>query len=152
MKTLIACARRLAARSALFAALAASAAAAAESFYAPDGVGASGYDVVAYFADGRATPGAAEFSAEYGGVTWRFADAQNRDAFAAAPEKYLPQYGGNCAYGVSKGYASPTDPTAWSIADGKLYLNYNDRVRALWLQDQDAYIRAADANWPALAK
>jgi YHS domain-containing protein len=124
----------------------------AGGFYAPDGVGASGYDVVAYFSEQRAAAGQKEFEAEYGGVLWRFASAENRDAFAAAPDKYLPQYGGHCAYGAAQGYLVKSEPTAWSIADGKLYLNYNIRIRERWLADRERYIQTANAKWPALSK
>ena len=64
-----------------------------------------GYDTVAYFADGQPQPGSAEFSHEWNGATWLFASAAHRDAFKAEPERYAPQFGGYCAYAVSKGHA-----------------------------------------------
>jgi len=109
-----------------------------------------GYDPVAYFTEGKPVKGKAEFSHPWKGATWRFASAANRDRFAAAPEKYAPQYGGYCAYGVASGYAVKTEPDAWSVVDGKLYLNYDRSVQASWVKDIPGYIRKADANWPAV--
>jgi YHS domain-containing protein len=111
------------------------------------GVGAGGYDVVAYFS-GQSAPGKAEITAEWNGATWRFANVQNKAAFEANPEKYAPQYGGYCAYAVSKGATAKGDPEAWTVVDGKLYLNFSTGVRETWRQDISANISAADANWP----
>ena len=78
------------------------------------------------------------------------ASAEDRDKFAAAPEMYTPQYGGYCAYAVSQGHTAPIDPEAWTIVDGKLYLNYSKGVQKKWNQDRVGYIRKADQNWPGL--
>ncbi len=107
-----------------------------------------GYDPVAYFTEGQPVKGKADFSHQWKGATWRFASAENRERFAAAPEKYAPQYGGYCAYGVAGGYTVKTEPDAWSVVDGKLYLNYDRSVQASWAKDPAGYIRKADANWP----
>jgi len=107
-----------------------------------------GYDPVAYFTEGRPVEGSRQFTHQWSGATWRFASAANRDRFAQAPEKYAPQYGGYCAYGVAGGYAVKIDPQAWSVVDGKLYLNYSRAVQADWKKDVPGYIRKADANWP----
>lgn len=107
-----------------------------------------GYDPVAYFAEGKPVKGNAQFTHAWKGATWRFASAANRDRFAAAPEKYAPQYGGYCAYGVASGYAVKTEPDAWRVVDGKLYLNYDRGVQASWAKDPAGYIRKADDNWP----
>src|SRR5919206_668298 len=107
--------------------------AAAENVYTKDGLGVGGYDPVAYFADGKALPGSAQFTHQYHGITYRFASAAHRDAFTADPEKYLPQYGGYCAYAMAKGALAKTDPEAFTVIDGKLYLNFNDGVRQRWL-------------------
>lgn len=109
-----------------------------------------GYDPVAYFTEGRPVEGSRQFSHSWNGATWRFASAANRDRFAQAPEKYAPQYGGYCAFGVAGGYAVKIDPQAWSVVDGKLYLNYSPAVQADWKKDVPGYIRKADANWPRL--
>ena len=116
--------------------------------FTAEGAAIRGYDPVAYFTEGRPVKGKAELTHQWNGATWRFASAANRDRFAQAPEKYAPQYGGYCAYGVSSGYAVKTEPDAWSVVDGKLYLNYDRGVQSSWLKDPPGYIRKADANWP----
>ena len=109
-----------------------------------------GYDPVAYFTVGRPVKGSKEFTHRWNGAEWRFASAESRDRFAAAPEKYAPQYGGYCAYGVASGYAVKIEPDAWRVADGKLYLNYDKSVQATWTSDIPGYIRKANANWPGV--
>jgi len=116
--------------------------------YTSWGAAIRGYDAVAYFTEGKPVAGSRQFTHQWKGATWRFASARNRDAFAAAPEKYAPQYGGYCAYGVANGYTVSTVPEAWSVVGGKLYLNYSLGVRADWLKDIPGHIRKADANWP----
>jgi YHS domain-containing protein len=114
-----------------------------------DGAGAiRGYDPAAYFTDGRPVKGSQQFTYAWKGATWRFATAANRDRFAADPEKFAPRYGGWCAYGVAGGYKASIDPEAWSIVDGRLYLNYSSGVRRDWVKDTAGYIRKADGNWP----
>ncbi|HXB44544.1 MAG TPA: YHS domain-containing (seleno)protein, partial [Puia sp.] len=66
------------------------------------------------------------------------------------PAKYAPQYGGYCAYGLTGNHKAPTEPDAWTIIDGKLYLNYNKEVQGIWNKKQKEYISTADKNWPAL--
>lgn len=114
------------------------------------GLALKGYDPVAYFTENKPVPGRADFTALYEGATYRFASAANRDAFAAAPEKYAPQYGGYCAFGLASGYKAPIEPDAWTVVDGKLYLNYNQSVRSRWSSDIPGYVRKADANWPTV--
>lgn len=114
------------------------------------GVAVEGYDVVAYFTQGKPVKGSKSFELEWMDATWRFASAAHRDAFAKAPYKYVPQYGGYCAFGVSRGYAVGIDPNAWKIVGGKLYLNYNADVQKEWQKDIAGHIKKADANWPKI--
>ena len=114
------------------------------------GLALKGYDPVAYFTEGKPVQGKPEFMARHEGATYRFASAANRDAFLAGPAKYAPQYGGYCAYGMASGYKAPIEPDAWTIVDGKLYLNYNRSVRGRWSSDIPGFIRKADANWPSV--
>jgi YHS domain-containing protein len=116
--------------------------------FASEGAAIRGYDPVAYFTAGKPVKGSPQFTLQWNGATWHFASAANRDAFRAEPAKYAPQYGGYCAYGAAQGYAVQTDPAAWRIVDGKLYLNYNAAVQSRWVQDIPGYIKAADKNWP----
>ncbi len=115
-----------------------------------EGVAVGGYDPVAYFTEGKPVKGSEEFTLKHDGATWRFASGENRDAFAADPAKYAPQYGGYCAYAVAKGSTAKAEPDAWTIHDGKLYLNFDKSVRAIWSKDIPGYIKKADANWPGV--
>lgn len=115
-----------------------------------DGVAIRGYDPVAYFRDSGPRPGKPEFSVRHGGAVWRFASAEHKALFEADPERYLPAYGGFCAYGTSRGYLVKIEPEAWSIVDGRLYLNYDLGVRETWARRTKTYIARADGNWPRL--
>ncbi len=111
-----------------------------------------GYDPVAYFTVGEAKPGSDEFTTEWAGATWRFAMAEHKAAFEADPEKYAPQYGGYCAWGVAaKNDLFDVDPNAWRVVDGKLYLNYNAEVQSSWVEDIPGFITKGDQNWPTLS-
>ena len=68
----------------------------------------------------------------------------------ANPEKFAPQFGGYCAYGLSENHKSPTEPEAFTIVDDKLYLNYNLKVKELWKKDIPGRIKKANDFWPAL--
>lgn len=124
--------------------------AAEPEFFQTDGIAINGSDAVAYFAEEGPVAGSSEFTFDYMGATWLFASAQNRDAFAATPAKYAPQFGGYCAYAVSRGYTATTDPNAWTIYEGKLYLNYSRPVRAIWATAKASNVAAAEANWPGV--
>lgn len=115
-----------------------------------DGFAANGQDLVAYFTEHEAVPGLATITASHDGATYRFASTKNRDSFTADPEKYLPLYGGYCAYGVANGYKVKTDPEAFSVVDGKLYLNYSKDVQRKWKADIPGYIAKADSNWKSI--
>jgi len=114
------------------------------------GVAIEGYDPVAYFDQGKPVEGSPEYTVDWHGATWRFASAEHRDAFAADPDTYAPQYGGYCAYAVSEGSTADIDPAAWTIRAGKLYLNYSAKIQKRWLDNVDERIRRGDANWPGL--
>ncbi len=109
-----------------------------------------GYDPVAYHTAGQPMEGSSDFEYEWQDATWRFVSAENRDLFAADPEKYAPAYGGYCAYGVSQGAKPNIDPDAWSIVDDQLYLNLNKKIQARWEKDIPGYITKADKIWPTI--
>lgn len=112
---------------------------------------ADGADVVAYFSLGKGADGVRgsdEFTADWNGAKWRFVSAENKAAFQANPEKYAPQFGGYCAWAVSQGYTAHGDRDAWTVEGGKLYLNYNRRIRNRWLKDPAGNIAKGEANWP----
>lgn len=117
---------------------------------ARSGLAISGYDPVAYFVEGRPVKGTPSLSHDVNGTRYYFATAENRDRFAKNPEQYAPQFGGFCAYAVSRGYTADVDPEAWAVVNGKLYLNYSKRAQRLWQEDVPGNIRKGDENWPRL--
>lgn len=114
------------------------------------GLAIRGYDPVAYFTEGKPVEGSSEYTAEWKDAIWRFASAAHRDQFVQNPKRYAPQYGGYCAWAVANGDTASTDPEAWKIVDGKLYLNYSRETQAKWEEDIPGNIEKADRNWPKL--
>lgn len=117
---------------------------------APDGIAIKGYDPVAYFDQEQPIRGRSEFQYSWNGAIWYFISESHRDQFAKMPEMYTPQYGGYCAYAVSRNYVYDADPEIWKIVDGRLYLNYSKDARKEWEKDIASSIRNANANWPAV--
>jgi hypothetical protein len=115
-------------------------------------VAIKGYDPVAYFKEGKPVKGTPAITEEWMGAKWQFSSSESRDLFRTNPGQYAPQYGGYCAWAVSHGYTADTDPEAWKIVDGKLYLNYNKGVQKKWSQDIPKHIQDGNRNWPALHK
>lgn len=109
-----------------------------------------GYDAVAYFTENKPVKGLKNFMFTYQQQDWYFSSAENLEKFKSSPATYTPQFGGYCAFGMSRGYKAKTDPQAWSIVDGKLYLNYNLDVRKIWNEKQEALIEKANQNWPTV--
>ncbi|MCE8529234.1 YHS domain protein [Ruegeria pomeroyi] len=122
----------------------------ASVFYTENGAAIRGYDTVAYFTEGAPVPGAPTIAVMWKGAVWHFASQENRAAFEANPRAFAPQFGGYCAYAVSRGYTSDTDPTAWQIVDGELYLIHSAEVARLWVEDVAGNIAGARKNWPAV--
>ena len=110
----------------------------------------NGYDAVAYFKEHKPVMGSKSFSYIWNNAQWLFSNQPNLDNFKANPEKFAPQFGGYCAYGMADGHKAPTDPSAWSIVNDKLYLNYNKDVQKRWKEKQNEYIKTAEKNWPVL--
>jgi len=112
--------------------------------------GISGYDPVAYFTDGKPMKGTGYHVAVFEGVTYLFANKEHKQLFEANPQKYVPAYGGYCAYGVYERKKFFVDPEAWTIVQGKLYLDLDKDVRRIWEKDIPGYIAKADAIWPKI--
>lgn len=91
--------------------------------------------------------GDAKYTYEYNDAVWRFSSQENLNMFRDDPDRYAPEYGGYCAYAMSRGFVVSTDPDAWTIEGEKLYLNYSLGVRKTWLKDVPGYIARADENW-----
>ena len=119
---------------------------------AAEGIGLKGYDPVAYFINGAPTKGSDQYSYLWKGVTYRFASAENLEKFKSDPEKYLPQYGGYCAYAMSLDRIADIDPSRWAIVNGKLYLNNGFVAEKLWSINKSGNIVSADRNWPQYPK
>ncbi|OEE32599.1 YHS domain protein [Vibrio sp. V09_P4A23P171] len=113
----------------------------------------SGYDTVAYFTEGEPVKGSSDFSTLYKNAQWYFSSKENLELFLNNPNQYAPQYGGYCAWAISeKNDFAPGDPNQWAIVDGKLYLNYDKKIKTLWDANQAVHIQQADKNWPNLIK
>ncbi len=118
--------------------------------YQEAGVAIDGSDAVAYFDGNGPVAGSADHQVTWNGAIWQFASAENAQKFSDDPSAYAPQFGGYCAYAASKGYLAPTQPDAWTLYEGKLYLNANLRARELWLKDVPGNIAKGNANWPGI--
>lgn len=118
--------------------------------FAPGGKAIKGYDPVAFFTESKPVKGADSLSYQWKQATWLFASRKNLEAFKSDPDKYAPQYGGYCAYGLSQGHKAPTQTDTWTVVNDKLYFNYNSKVKELWVKDQQSLIKVADEKWPAL--
>src|ERR1700746_4059356 len=116
------------------------------------GLAIKGYDPVSYFTTGKPMPGFAQFSTTYKGATSRFASGEKRDPFIAAPETFVPQYGGYCAYALSLNRIADIDPDQWAIVNNKLYLNNGFLAQTLWSFDKSGNIVKGDRNWPLVPK
>ena len=112
----------------------------------------NGYDTVAYFTVGKPVKGLDSFVAEWMGAKWKFASQANLELFKASPDKYAPQYGGYCAYGVAQGYLVKVEPEQFTVRDGKLYLNYDADVQSKWLKEPAGYIKDADNKFTGLLR
>lgn len=118
--------------------------------FSRDGNGAAlqGYDVVSY-QEAKPVMGTQDIASEFGGVVWRFATEEHRSMFEQDPQRYVPQFGGFCAYSVSKGYAATANPRVYSIEGGKLTLFFDGAVKTVWEQDRSS-IQKATRNWTLL--
>ena len=112
----------------------------------------NGYDPVAYFTVGKPVKGQDGFATDWMGAKWKFSSQANLDLFKSNPEKYAPQYGGYCAYGITQGSLVKVEPEQFTLRDGKLYLNYDADIQAKWLKDPAGYIKDADAKFQPLLK
>lgn len=115
------------------------------------GVALSGYDPVAFFTDKKPVNGNFQITAKHRGATYFFASEEHKAMFAKNPNKYAPQCGGFCAFGVSVGALFPVDINTWQVRNNKLYLNLNPDILKMFNKDLDGNIAKAAKNWPGLA-
>ena len=122
--------------------------------YAADDVAlpaVGGYDVVSYFTEGKAVKGSGFHTTTYDGEDYLFSSKENLELFKAEPSRYLPQFGGWCAYGVAIGKKFYVDPTVFEVVDGKLYLNLDTSIQEKWAENKAEHISTAHKNWDEIA-
>ncbi|MFT6876345.1 MAG: hypothetical protein ACJAZF_002464 [Granulosicoccus sp.] len=120
--------------------------------YEHNGIAIRGYDTVAYFTQSKPVEGHDEFSTKWSDAIWKFSSQEHLDLFAANPEKYAPQYGGYCAYGVAQKNLVKIEPDQWTIIDDKLYLNFNKKLNKAWKKNTSGYIKTANGLFEKLLK
>lgn len=106
-----------------------------------------GVDPVSYFTDGEPLEGLVDITSEHNGAVYRFVSEESKAMFEANPEKFAPQYGGYCAFGLANGYKFDGDPDLWAIVDDKLYLNLSPAVQERWSSDTTGFINMAEDLW-----
>ncbi|WP_299480939.1 YHS domain-containing (seleno)protein [uncultured Roseibium sp.] len=116
------------------------------------GLALRGVDPVSYFTNGAPQDGDFSITEVHNGATYRFVSEENRDLFKQNPEKYLPAYGGFCAFGTAMGVKVDGDPDLWKIVDGKLYLNLSESIQERWNKDIPGFVSSADDNWTQIEK
>lgn len=107
---------------------------------------------MAYFTENRAVKGNSAIQTTHAGATYFFASPANKQTFLRDPAKYVPLFGGYCAYGASKGVAAPIDPEAFQIVDERLILQYDHGVRENFSKNLPENLAKAHANWPSVVE
>ena len=128
------------------------------TFVNDNNVALRGYDVVNYFTENAAREGSAEHAVKHDGTTYYFATEEHKNLFNADPDKFLPAYGGYCAFAMGMNNATvPSNPGTYKIVDGKLYVFFNDlyegeKFNTLlpWNEDEANIKNMADTNWQAM--
>ena len=105
-----------------------------------------GKDPVSYFQGEQPVAGRPDIKANRDGVTYRFANEENRKLFLASPEKYVPMYGGHCSNGMSYAIGGSYGETH-RIIDGKLYLFGGEKSRAYFEMDVPTNMKRAGHYW-----
>lgn len=114
-------------------------------------IGARGYDLTTFFTSEKPAHGTGHHVAVVDGVSYLFTSDANKKTFEANPQKYLPAFGGFCAYGASIGKKFVADPDVYDIIDNKLYFNLDTKIRGIWAKDIAGNIKQAETNWKTIA-
>jgi len=113
-----------------------------------NGIALQGGDAVAYFTMGEYHAGDANILFSTNGVTWYFASEENRQLFISTPDKYMPQYGGYCAFAISQNVTADAKPEFWTIQNEKLYVFNDEGVKQEWINDISlGSLSTSDSNW-----
>jgi len=123
---------------------------AGDQYVGRDGLPVGGNDVVSYHTESEPVAGLATIFAKHNGVIWQFSTQANRDLFVADPARYVPAYDGHCAYALAEGRKVRSDPSAYRVVDGVLYMNFSPSIQQRWEQDIPGYLGRSQAEWPAL--
>jgi hypothetical protein len=115
------------------------------------GLALQGHDPVAFFTDSKPVKGLPSIQGTHAGATYRFATEENLKTFTANPEKYVPAFGGYCAWAVSKGYTAKVEIDTWQIHEGRLVLNYDQGIKKKFNKDLTGNYNNAVANWPKVS-
>ncbi|MCA0928981.1 YHS domain-containing (seleno)protein [Ruegeria profundi] len=119
-------------------------------FFVAEDAAMAGYDVVSYFDANAPIQGKSEHAVVWRGAKWQFSTAENREAFERDPRAFAPQFGGYCAYAMAHGSLTGSDPMAWQVVGGRLYMTHSLEVERMWRTDSAEYIRKAEAHWPGI--
>ena len=121
---------------------------AGDQYVGRDGFAVGGYDVVTYHTEAAPVPGDEAITAQYNAVTWLFSSEANRDLFLENPQRYVPAYDGHCAYALADDRKVRSDPLAYQVVDGVLYLNFSPGIHRRWQRDIPGFLQQSEANWP----
>ncbi len=117
-----------------------------------EGHALNGLDPVSFFDSPSPVKGDVKIEAKYGAATYLFRSEKSRAAFEAEPGKFLPQFGGWCAYAMARGRAAKPAPRAWKLVSGRFYFFENPAVMDTWERDQRTLVQLASGNWKVLSK
>jgi hypothetical protein len=115
------------------------------------GLAMDGYDPVAYFSEGTATPGLPDFEHRFSGVVWRFRNQGDLTAFIQDPDVYMPAFGGYDPVAIARGVAVSGNPTVWLVAGDRLFLFYSLEYRDAFAADPARALADAEARWPEVS-
>ena len=118
--------------------------------FAENGIAIRGADPVAYFEGAGPVAGSVTEHVRWRGAVWLFASRENRETFERDPRRFAPRFGGYCAYSLSQGRLEPSDPRAYTLRKGRLYLVSSFKARRTWLDNLDQNIRRAEVHWPSV--
>lgn len=113
-------------------------------------VAVAGCDPVVFFLDAKPVNGLPFIGTADRGATCNFASEEHKRLFTQSPDRFAPQYGGLCTFGVGLDALFPVDFDTRQVRNGKLYLNLNSGILAKFSADFEGNVAKAEKNWPGL--